>query len=243
MVDSPRQILERVHRMHKNSLTVARRAIIISAMILAATLVIAGCKKKSANSSGIEPRQTLDHDDNNEPSTDPVTSNTDEHDVSPKISLNDVIRAAAFWRPSYTDWYGKTAPNFTLTGLDGKEHKLTDYRGKDVMLVFWATWCGPCIYESPHIVALRNSVSKDKLAILAISYEKRDKVKRFVAEHRINYTVLLEKNNLPAPFGVMRILRTSGIPCSFFIDPDGRIKLATSGVLRLADMKAILQAE
>jgi peroxiredoxin len=225
-----------------------RSALIISAIILA-TVVLAGCKKRPAEPPNAEPHQH-DHNDQNHTPLEPTTNNTNEqpqgptqHTVRPKISLNDVIRAARFWRPSYTDWYGKTAPNFTLTDLDGKEHKLTDYRGKDVMLVFWATWCGPCIYEIPHIVALRDSVSEDKLAILAISYERPDKVKRFVAQRKINYTVFLEKNNMPAPFGGMRILRTSGIPCSFFIDPDGRIKLATSGVLRLADMKAILRAE
>jgi peroxiredoxin len=243
--------------MHKNSLTAARRAIIISAMILAATLVIAGCKKEPANSSGMERRQTPDHNDNNQPSTDPITNNTEEqpekpteHKVGPKISLTDVIRAARYWQPAYHHWYGKTAPDFTLTDFDGKEHKLSDYRGRDVILVFFATWCRPCYYEIPHLVELRRSISEDKLAILAISYEQPERVKKFITNYnlshinyKMNYTVLFEKNNMPNPFGVLRIFGTSGIPCSFFIKPDGKIKLATSGIVQLADMNAILQAE
>lgn len=264
-------MLERVHRMHKNSLTAARRVIIISAMVLAAALVTAGCKKEPANPSSIEPRQTPNHNDSNQPTTDPITNNADEqpgkpneesvtpngqpekpteHKVSPKISLTDVIRAARYWQPTYRHWYGKTAPDFTLTDFDGKQHKLSDYRGRDVMLVFFATWCRPCLYEIPHLVELRRSISEDKLAILAISYEQPERVKKFITHYnlsninyKMNYTVLFEKNNMPNPFGVLRIFGTSGIPCSFFIKPDGKIKLATSGIVQLADMNAILQAE
>ena len=257
-------MLERVHRMYKNSLKAARRAIIISAMVSAAALVIPGCKKEPANPSGIDPRQTSNHNDNNQPSTNPITNNTEEQpvkpngqpvepnekpektyedDVSPKISLTDVIRAARYWQPSYRSWYGKTAPDFTLTDFDGREHKLSDYRGKDVMLVFFATWCRPCLYEIPHLIELRRSISEEKLAILAISNEDPRMVKETAAKVKINYTILFEKNNMPNPFGVLRIFRTAGIPCSFFIKPDGKIKLATSGVLQLTDMNAILQAE
>jgi peroxiredoxin len=255
--DSLAQMLERVHRMHKNSLTAARRVIIISAMVLAAALVFAGCKKEPANPSSIEPRQTPNHNDNNKPTTGPNANNTqgqpinphgqpeepNEDDGRPKISLTDVISAARYWQPSYERWYGKTAPDFTLTDFNGKEHKLSDYRGKDVMLVFFATWCRPCLYEIPHLIELRRSISEDKLAILAISYEDPRMVKEIAAQVKMNYTILFEKNNMPNPFGVLRIFRTSGIPCSFFIKPDGKIKLATSGILQLTDMNAILQAE
>jgi len=160
-----------------------------------------------------------------------------------KMHLEDVIRSASGWGPSYESWLGKEAPDFTLRDLDGKEHKLSDYRGKDVMLVFWATWCPPCMMEIPHLIALRNRIGQDKLAILAITNEGADRIRPFADRKRINYTVLLENGNMPAPFGVMRIYRTSGVPCSFFIRPDGTIKLATSGLLTLGYMKAIVQSE
>jgi len=97
--------------------------------------------------------------------------------------------------------------------------------------------------EVPDLIELRRTVGEDKLAMLAISNERPDVVKKFVADRGINYTVLLDRGNMPAPFGVMRIYRTTGIPCSFFIDAEGKIKLATSGLLSLAEIKAVLQAE
>ena len=199
------------------------KAVSIFAVIVAALVIVAGCKKKSPEQSGTKPEQ---------------------HKHS--SSLNNVIRSARSWRPAYTPWYGKTAPDFTLTDLAGKEHKLSDYRGKDVMLVFWATWCKYCIPEIPHLIELRNTVSEDKLAILAISYitiwppNTTEIVKNFVERNKkINYTVFsADVSDMPAPYN-----QVTGIPCSFFINAEGKIKLATVGPLSFDSMKAILQAE
>ena len=119
-----------------------------------------------------------------------------------------------------------------------------DYRGKDVMLVFWATWCRPCIVEIPHVIAFQNVVGKEKLAVLGISYispiNSEQKIRSFVAQNeRINYAVFaVDERAMPEPYNMIQ-----GIPSSFFIDPEGKIKLATSGLLSLGYMKAILQAE
>ncbi len=162
-----------------------------------------------------------------------------------KPKLVDVVRAARTWGPAFTQWDGKDAPDFTVTDLRGKEHKLSDYRGKDVMLVFWATWCGPCRYEVPDLIALRNIVSEDKLAILAVSYIQPNNttamIERFVKSYngRINYTVApVDITTLPAPFDSVQY-----IPGAFFVDPAGKIKLATSGLIPLHEMQLILQAE
>ena len=135
-------------------------------------------------------------------------------------------------------WYGKPAPDFALNDLDGKEHKLSDYKGKKVLLVFWATWCPPCRKEIPDLIELRETASEDKLAMLAISNEKPDLVKSFVAQAKLNYTALLDQGTLPRPYNTI-----NAIPSSFFIDTEGKIKLATSGLVSLSEIKAILQAE
>jgi cytochrome c-type biogenesis protein len=159
------------------------------------------------------------------------------------VRLYDVIKAARTWQPVYTSLYRKPAPDFILTDITGKVHKLSDYRGKDVLLIFWATWCPPCRMEVPDLIELRRTVSEDKLAMLAISNERPDVVKKFVADQMINYTIFLDKGNMPAPFGFMRIYRTTGVPCSFFINAEGKIKLAASGLLSLDEIKAVLHAE
>ena len=107
------------------------------------------------------------------------------------------------------------------------------------MLVFWATWCGPCHVEMPHLIELRNTVSKEKLVILAISREPATLVKDFVKQQKLNYTVIsVDTRSLPLPFNTV-----NSIPCSFFIDTDGKIKLATIGVLSLDEFKDILKAK
>ncbi len=181
----------------------------------------------------------------------PAENSHDQHQHSPleshsKPTLNDIVRAARTWGPAYTSWIGRTAPEFTLTDISGKKHKLSEYRGKDVMLVFWATWCTPCIIEIPHLIELRETTSEDKLAILAISYTSVmppntiDKIRDFVRQNKkINYTILpADAADMPAPYN-----QVNAIPCSFFIDPQGKIKIATEGLISLGEVKAILQAE
>jgi len=208
----------------------------ISTIMFASIVIWPGCKKQPAEQSQTE-------QPNSEPtSSEPVAQTTSESattditpSTDPKASLNNIIQAARTWGPAFTPWYGKPAPDFALTDLDGKEHKLSDYKGKKVLLVFWATWCPPCKKEIPDLIELRKTVSEDKLAMLAISNEKPDLVKSFVAQANINYTVLLDPGTLPGPYNTI-----NAIPSSFFIDPEGKIKLATSGLVSLSEIKAIL---
>jgi len=165
-------------------------------------------------------------------------------DSTPTLTIEQIIRSARTWGPVFGSWYGKQAPDFTISDLAGKQHRLSDYRGKNVMLVFWATWCGPCMMEVPHLVALRNRTPKDKLAILAISYvtriNPRSAIEQFASRNpRVNYTILAaDESQMPAPFNSIRT-----IPCSFFIRPEGTIKLATAGVLDFETMRAIINAK
>jgi peroxiredoxin len=156
----------------------------------------------------------------------------------PRAKLSDIINATRTWEPAFTPWRGKPAPDFTLTDINGKSHKLSDYRGKDVLLIFWATWCPPCRVEIPHLKELRKTTGQSDLAMLAISNEQVEKVRAFAAEAQMNYTVLTDRGNLPSPYNTV-----SAIPSSFFIDRQGRIKIGTSGLISLDEIKAILEAE
>ena len=156
----------------------------------------------------------------------------------PRPKLSDIINAARTWEPAFTSWRGKAAPDFTLTDITGKKHKLSDYLGKDVLIIFWATWCPPCRMEIPHLKELRETTSENDLAMLAISNERPDLVKSFVERAEMNYTVLTDPGTLPSPYNTV-----SAIPSSFFIDRQGRIKMGTSGLISLDEIRAILQAE
>ncbi len=210
-------------------------------IMLAATVTWSGCKKQPAEQTQLE--QNYNESTQSQPTNQKPIKPPTNIATGSKTTLDNVIRAAKTWGPAYKSWYGKNAPDFTLADINGKQHKLSEYRGKNVMIIFWATWCPPCLTEIPHLIKMRKSISEDKLIMLAITNEKPELVKKFIIDQKMNYTVLLDKGNMPKPFGFMRVYGTSGVPCSFFIDPDGRIKIATIGVVPLKDIKAILQAE
>ena len=200
---------------------------------LAVLVTIIGCKKEPKSQPA---------DQNNPGATEQQQTTTAAGDSKP--TLRSIIARARGWGPTFTNWYGKEAPDFTVTDINGKKHTLSEYRGKNVILNFWATWCPPCIMEIPHLVELRNTIGEDKLAMLAISYidfrNKPETVKKFVAAKPvINYTVTATyADAMPRPYNLV-----NSIPCSFFIDPEGRVKLATEGLIGLSDTKAIIEAE
>jgi len=211
--------------------------VFISAIILAAVVIRTVVSWQAAGQT-----QTLNH--HRHLSFEPFAESSTDVE-RPKMSLNDVINSARGWRPILTSWYGQTSPDFTLADIYGKQHKLSDYRGRDVMIILWATWCGPCLMEIPHLIELRKTIGEDKLAMLAVSYitimplNTTKRVKSLVERQKINYTVFsVDIDDMPAPYSQIK-----GIPCSFFIDPEGKIKLVAEGLLTLGATRAILQAE
>ena len=111
------------------------------------------------------------------------------------------------------------APDFKLTGLDGKSVTLADSHGKIILLNFWATWCGPCRAEIPDLVELQNKY-KDRLQILGlvIDDDDQDAIKEFTEKFRINYPVALATNEIRVQYGGI-----AALPTSFVLDAEGRI--------------------
>ena len=217
-----------------------RFAAIGSVIILAAIIIWATVKPKP-----IEVPRSRHRNHNNHSHSELLTETSNEaKETDDKLadtamtSLDDIVKQARTWLPAYKSWWGKMAPDFTLTDINGKQHKLSDYRGKNVLIIFWATWCIPCLMEIPHLIELRNDIGEDKLAMLAISEEGLGLVKSFAADYKINYTVLVNTGRIPKPYRLV-----TAIPTSFFIDPEGKIKLATAGLVSLAEIKAILRAK
>jgi len=152
--------------------------------------------------------------------------------------LEDIVKSAQTWGIPFISWFGRQAPDMTLEDVQGRRHTLSDYRGRDVLLVFWATWCPACNMEIPHLIELRKAFSEDELAILAITNETPERLKHFVQDEGINYDVAsLGGVVLPAPFG-----EVASVPTMFFIDRRGIIKLATVGLVSQEESKAILLA-
>src|SRR5437868_4183173 len=115
---------------------------------------------------------------------------------------------------------GKPAPAFELTALDGSIVRLADYRGKAVMLDFWATWCGPCRIEMPWFPEIQKKYGPQGFTILAVAMDDSglDAIKRFAREFGANYPILLGKDAIADAYGV-----NQGFPTNVFIDRDGKV--------------------
>jgi len=126
------------------------------------------------------------------------------------------------------DVRGIHAPDFELSTLDGKRVKLSDYRGKAVLLNFWATWCSPCKVEMPWFVDLQNRYANDGLVILGVAMDDSDtpKIAQFASEMGVNYPVLLGTDQVSEEYGNVQYL-----PTSFYIDRDGKIVGKGTGLL------------
>jgi len=197
------------------------------AIVLPVIVVAAGCKRKPAEPNlpeGTSPRPVKPG---------PVVTGV----PGAEKSLSQIIQDAKTWTVAFKQWLGKLAPEFTLIDITGKEHKLSNYRGKYVVITFWATYCGACRLEIPHLMELRNTVGEDSLAILAVSKETPDLVKKFAAQQKINYTVIAQPGLMPSPFDSVEYT-----PTNFLIDSQGRIKLASIGLMSADEIKAVLQA-
>ena len=128
------------------------------------------------------------------------------------------------WGWAYEQYWGKPTADFEFTDVEGKSRRLSEFNGKPVVLVLWATWCGPCISEIPGLIELQKEMG-DKLAIVAISGENMEIVRDFARARGINYvTAGVGEMELPEPFGLADV-----IPTGFYIDYGGILRKATQG--------------
>ncbi len=173
-------------------------------------------------------------------SSPPGASSGEASAENPSVSnsLKEIISHRSSWNPILSGFYGSQMPDFAVKDITGKAHNLSDYRGKNVLVVMWAAWCQPCLQEIPHLKALREIMPADKLAILAISNESAGVVRAKAASENLNYTVISHQGTLPKPFSNVR-----GIPSAFFIRPDGTLKLVSEGMMHLGETKAVILAD
>ena len=123
---------------------------------------------------------------------------------------------------------GVPAPDFDLLTLDGHKVKLSDYRGKAVLLNFWATWCPPCKVEMPWFVDLQNQYREDGLVVLGVAMDDSEasKIAEFAHEMGVNYQVLLGTDKVSDDYGDVQYL-----PTTFYIDRNGMIVDKMAGLL------------
>jgi cytochrome c biogenesis protein CcmG/thiol:disulfide interchange protein DsbE len=134
---------------------------------------------------------------------------------------------------------GKMAPAFALEDLSGKKVSLASYRGKAVLINFWATWCAPCKIETPWLIELRNKYASQGFEVLGIDTEGDDlksndtagwaknkaEVAKFVQQEKMSYPVLINGDSISTPYGGL-----DELPTSFFVNRKGTVVAAQLGL-------------
>ncbi len=120
------------------------------------------------------------------------------------------------------------APEFELRDINGHTVRLSDYRGKVVLINFWATWCPPCRAEMPDLVRHQREHRNNGLQIIGITYppENKDRVRRFARSLKVNYPIILGTRQLKARFSSDETL-----PLTIVIDRDGTVSNIIVGIL------------
>lgn len=155
-------------------------------------------------------------------------NNMKKYLISTFIFLFSLITFACEQKPEYDDKTindlvlaadGKKAPDFTLVDTKGNKVSLADYKGKIVIVDFWATWCGPCRRGVPDLVAIQKDY-KGKVVVIGISLdqETKDDILPFMEAFEINYPIVYGTQKVTVDYGGV-----SAIPTSFVIDQNGNI--------------------
>ena len=114
----------------------------------------------------------------------------------------------------------KVAPDFALQSLDGKTLHLSDFRGKAILLNFWATWCEPCKIEMPWIVDLQKQYASQGLQVVGVAMDDAgpNEIAKFTQQMGVNYPVVIGKDEVADSYGGLPFL-----PTTFYIGRDGKI--------------------
>ncbi len=137
---------------------------------------------------------------------------------------------------------GRSAPDFTLQSLEGKPVKLSDFRGKAVMLNFWATWCEPCKLEMPWFVEMQKQYGPQGLQIVGVAMDDADpkEIAQFASDLHVDYPILVgkesERDAVGTAYGGVQFL-----PETFFITRDGRIIDKAFGLKGRAEIEASMK--
>ena len=139
--------------------------------------------------------------------------------ISPMTRLIALLFVAFVWI--------QPAQAFTLVDSKGKTHTLAEYKGKWVLVNFWATWCPPCLEEIPDLIALHDD-KKNNLVVLGVAMDYRDpkEVLQFADQMMVSYPIILGDRKIAAQIGTI-----SGLPTTYLYNPQGKLVAYNVGAL------------
>jgi thiol-disulfide isomerase/thioredoxin len=162
------------------------------------------------------------------------------------VAQGELVPDAAGGAPQYLSaLQGKPAPPFSLEDLSGNKVSLANYKGKALLINFWATWCGPCKIETPWLVDLRNQYAAQGFEILGISMDDLDRddpaklsgekreIAAFVERMHMPYPVLIDGDSISKPYGGL-----DDLPTTYFVDRNGTVVASQLGLTSKNEIEA-----
>jgi thiol-disulfide isomerase/thioredoxin len=147
--------------------------------------------------------------------------------------------ASAAARAGGDAWIGRPAPPFELSTLDGRRIRLNEFRGRVVLVNFWAIWCAPCRVEMPWLTEFDTRYHAQGLTVLGVSVDDggRERIESFVRERHVGYPILLKDADVDLRYGGVRFL-----PQTFFVSRDGTVINRVYGIRTRADFEADIRS-
>jgi peroxiredoxin len=202
-------------------------------LILVLMFIASGCKKKEPEPPQQEQTKVAAEEKPEPTQREQAKVEAEEKTTQPPV---DKTTPGPVERPA-----GNPAPSFTLQDLSGNKVSLSDFKGKVVILDFWATWCPPCVMEIPHFIELYDQYKAQGFAMVGISLDRggTGEVEAFVRKYKVNYPILMTDGQVDRVYGGIKY-----IPTTFVIDAAGNIRQKYTGykdkAVFEADIKALL---
>ncbi len=132
-----------------------------------------------------------------------------------------------------------SAESFVFKDMQGHEQRLQDYRGKWVLVNFWATWCPPCLEEIPDLIALYEAHKNKDMVIIGVALDStKESVVEFVAKKKITYPIVFGDYDLAAQVGEVEAL-----PTSYLYDPTGKLVSYQQGMVTRSSVETYVKSK